>query len=66
MVFHGANDSRGEVCMIGNTEIEDTTTFVPLYEAYAKYEQRKAALPTTLTPDEYREACKQIADELGI
>lgn len=52
--------------MSSNTEVEDTTTFAPLYEAYAKYEQRKAALSTNLTPDEYRDACKQIADELGI
>jgi hypothetical protein len=31
-----------------------------------KYEQRKAELPKDLTPDEYRIACRQIADELGI
>lgn len=51
--------------MSANPE-EDTSTFVPLHEAWAKYEQRKAALPKDLTPDEYREACRQIADELGI
>lgn len=52
--------------MSSNPETEDTNTFSPLYEAYAKYEERKAALSKNLTPDEYREACKQIADELGI
>jgi len=30
------------------------------------YEQRKAALPKDLSADEYREACKRIAEELGI
>ena len=30
------------------------------------YEQRKAELPKDLSADEYQEACKRIADELGI
>lgn len=66
MVFHRADVSRREVCMSVNTETEDTAAFAPLYDAYAKYEERKAALPKDLSPDEYRDACLKIADELGI
>ena len=35
-------------------------------DLWAKYEERKSRLPKDLTPDEYREACRQIADESGI
>jgi hypothetical protein len=33
---------------------------------WERYEQRKAELPKDLSDREYQEACKRIADELGI
>ena len=33
---------------------------------WERYEQRKAELPKDLPEREYQEACRRIADELGI
>lgn len=53
--------------MSAKPEEEDTSTFVALHDAWAKYEQRKAELDQQgLSSREYFDACQRIADELGI
>ena len=52
--------------MSAKPETEDTSTFAAMYEAWAKYEERKNQLPKDLSPDEHRAECQRIADELGI
>lgn len=39
---------------------------VPRGDEWREYERRKAALPPDLTPDQYEQACRDIAEELGL
>ena len=62
MVLHGRDDQRSEVCMSTTTEPVEEKVLTN----WERYEQKKAELPSDLSPTEYEAECQKIAKELEI